>query len=75
MLGKMRDTAKSQKQKLIAMVEPPPPYGDTESVDNIADNRIQQRRNILNELDLIKTRVNQVIYTNSPSSTYIHIRM
>ena len=63
MLPKMRKATEPQKQKLIAMVEPPQSYGDTKSEDNITGNRMQQRRHILNELDLIKIRINQVIYT------------
>ena len=51
-----------KKQEPISEVEPPsmvepPPCED--SAEN-ADNRIHQRRSIMNELDLIKQRVNKV---------------
>ena len=52
----MRRNITKQKQKPISMVEPPPP---DESAEN-GDNRIRQRRDIINELDQIKQRVNQV---------------
>ena len=56
----MRRIIKKQKQieKPISMVEPPPCDESAESA--CTDNRIHQRRRIINELDLIKQRVNQV---------------
>ena len=56
----MRRIIKKQKQieKPISMVEPPPRDESAESA--CTDNRIHQRRRIINELDLIKQRVNQV---------------
>ena len=52
----MRRIIKKQKKKPTVIVEPPP---HDESVEN-SDNRIYQRRRIINELDLIKDRVHQV---------------
>lgn len=47
---------KKQKQKPLAMIEPLP---CDEPVENI--NKLQQRMNIINELDLIKARIDQVL--------------
>lgn len=47
---------KKQKQKPITMVEPLP-YSEPEE-NNV--NRVHQRQIIINELDLIKARVDQV---------------
>ena len=52
-----RNIIKQQKQKLISMIELPPLYD--EPGEN-SDTRIHQRRNIINELELIKARVHQV---------------
>ena len=54
----MRRNIKQQKQKLISMIELAPSY-DEQSENS--GNRIHQRRSIINELDLIKTRVHQVM--------------
>lgn len=62
----MRRSIKEQKQKPILMVDPPP-YD--ESVESIG-NRLHQRRNIIDELDLIKARVNQV----ASYASCVHIR-
>jgi len=43
------------KQKEIAMIEPPP-------YDELMESKISQNRNIINELGLIKARVNQVMH-------------
>ena len=48
---------KKQKQKPLAMIEPLP---CDEPVKNM--NRLHQRQNIIHELDLIKARVDQVLY-------------
>ena len=48
---------KKQKQKPIQMIEPLPSY---EPVENDV-NRLHQRQKIMNELDLIKARVDQVL--------------
>jgi len=48
--------SKKQKQKPVLMELLPP---NDESEEN-GGNRIQQRRNIINELDQIKDRVHQV---------------
>ena len=66
LLRKMRRNIKQQKQKLISMIELPPLYD--ESGEN-SGNRIHQRRSIINELDLIKARVHQVM----PCSVCVYI--
>ena len=53
----IRTFKKKQKQKPLAMIEPPPPCDEPGE----SKNRLHQRQKILNELDLIKARVDEVL--------------
>ena len=72
----MRRIIKKQKQieKPVSMVEPPPCDESAETA--CTGNRIHQRRRIINELDLIKQRVNKVrssLLSYSINNIYIYV--